>query len=436
MTIVTRFAPSPTGFLHIGSARTALFNYLFAKHHNGKYLLRIEDTDLTRSTKEAVDAIINGLNWLGIEHDGEIVFQSKNIERHKQVAAQLVERGKAYYCYHSKAELEQMREEALKTGKPIKSKWRHANEAPIAGVDPVVRLKTPDNTEIIVDDLVQGRVVTNSDFVDDQVILRSDGTPTYMLAVVVDDHDMGVTHIIRGDDHLTNTPKQILIYQALDWDVPKFAHIPLIHGEDGAKLSKRHGAIGVEAYKEMGYLPEALCNYLLRLGWSHGNDEIIPANKAIEWFNLESIGKSPSRMDFKKMDNINAHYIKEKSDDELCTLIGFDVKAALPLIKTRVVNLNQLKEMAEIFKPEALIQPKTEFDKNLVQEFIASLNDIEWSKDNLLSKAKEFCTAKAIGLKDISSPLRIAITGSDDSPSIYEVMSILGKDEVSRRVAK
>ena len=322
--VITRFAPSPTGFLHIGGARTALFNWLYAKHTGGKMLLRIEDTDRERSTQAAIDAIIDGLNWLGLDHDGDIVFQFSRAGRHAEAARNLLAQGHAYYCYASQQELEEMRELARKEGRPLRydGRWRDRDpkDAP-AGIKPVIRLKAPQAGETVVNDLVQGSVTWQNENLDDLVLLRSDGTPTYMLAVVVDDHDMGVTHIIRGDDHLTNAARQTQIYNAFGWDVPAMAHIPLIHGPDGAKLSKRHGALGVEAYREMGYLPSALRNYLVRLGWSHGDQEIFSTQEMIGSFNVESIGRSPSRFDFAKLENLNGLYIRQAADAELVDAI-------------------------------------------------------------------------------------------------------------------
>ncbi len=338
--VVTRFAPSPTGFLHIGGARTALFNWLYAKHHGGRFLLRIEDTDRKRSTKEAIDAIIEGLRWLGVSYDGEIVYQSKRIERHKEVANLLVEKGRAYHCYCPEDEVAEKKIKAREEGKIYKHKcttkppschpssrhwdpeenmWSRAGMT--SGVRSVIRFKVPDSQEIVIDDKIYGQIKVNSNQLDDIVILRSDNTPTYIFAVVIDDHDAGITDIIRGSDHLTNTFKHLLIYQALDFDIPRFAHVPLIHGEDGNKLSKRHGATSVCDYEKMGILPKAMRNYLLRLGWSHGNDEIISDEQAIEWFNLESIGRSPARLDFKKLEHLNNHYISNMSNEDILTLM-------------------------------------------------------------------------------------------------------------------
>ncbi len=341
--VVTRFAPSPTGFLHIGGARTALFNWLYARHHGGRFLLRIEDTDRKRLIQEAIDAIIEGLKWLGVSYDGEIVYQSKRIERHKEVANLLVEKGRAYHCYCPEDEVTEKKIKAREEGKiykhkcttkppschpsarhwdPEKNMWIPASRAGMtSGVRSVIRFKVPDSQEIVIDDKIYGQIKVSSEQLDDIVILRSDNTPTYIFAVVVDDHDAGITDVIRGSDHLTNTFKQLLIYQALDFDIPRFAHVPLIHGEDGNKLSKRHGATSVCDYEKMGILPKAMRNYLLRLGWSHGNDEIISDEQAIEWFNLESIGRSPARLDFKKLEHLNNHYISNMSNEDILTLM-------------------------------------------------------------------------------------------------------------------
>ncbi|MEA2755906.1 MAG: glutamyl-tRNA synthetase, partial [Aliidongia sp.] len=314
MSVIVRFAPSPTGYLHIGGARTALFNWLFARHHGGKFLLRIEDTDRQRSIPAAITAIIEGLKWFGLDWDGEIVMQSERLARHAAVAAEMLARGAAYRCYCSPVELDAMRERQRAEGRPLRYEgiWRDRDpaEAP-AGVKPVIRLRAPQTGKTVIQDGVQGEVEVANEHLDDLILLRADGTPTYMLSVVVDDHDMGVTHVIRGDDHLTNAFRQTQIYRGLDWAVPHFSHLSLIHGPDGAKLSKRHGALGIEEYRDMGYLPEALRNYLLRLGWGHGDDEIISTAQAIEWFDLPGIGSSPARLDFAKLDNLNGHYLRE-----------------------------------------------------------------------------------------------------------------------------
>ncbi|MEP5697165.1 MAG: glutamate--tRNA ligase, partial [Sneathiella sp.] len=345
MTVVTRFAPSPTGFLHIGGARTALFNWLYARHHGGKFVLRIEDTDRERSTEEAIDAILEGMKWMGLDWDGEPVYQYSRRERHAEVAQQLLNAGNAYHCYASKEELAEMRELARAEGRApgYDGRWRDRapSEAP-QGIDPVVRFKSPNEGNTVIHDAVQGDVTIANSQLDDLILLRADGSPTYMLSVIVDDYDMGITDIIRGDDHLTNAARQLQLYKAMGWDAPRMAHIPLIHGPDGAKLSKRHGALGVEAYRDMGYLPEAMRNYLLRLGWSHGDDEIISTEQAIEWFNLENIGKSASRFDFDKLENLNGTYIRSAEDAYLTSLI-------VPLLtqKTGISVTDDQKSMIE-----------------------------------------------------------------------------------------
>src|SRR5215208_8211205 len=360
-TIVTRFAPSPTGFLHIGGARTALFNWLYARARGGKMLLRIEDTDRERSTQAAIDAILDGLSWLGIEWDGETVFQFSRVARHREVAEQLLAAGKAYRCYASPQELADMREAAKREGRSVRydGRWRDRDPSEAApGIKPVIRLKAPLTGETVIEDQVQGRVVWQNGNLDDLVLLRSDGTPTYMLAVVVDDHDRAVTHIIRGDDHLNNAARQKHIYDALGWNVPVMAHIPLIHGPDGAKLSKRHGALGVDAYRAMGYLPAAMRNYLVRLGWSHGDQEMFSTEEMIRLFDLPAIGRSPARFDFAKLENLNGHYMRATPDAELVAAIegllphiadGAEVAAKLtPAIKDKLLAaMPGLKERAK-----------------------------------------------------------------------------------------
>ncbi|MFV9875335.1 MAG: glutamate--tRNA ligase [Rickettsiales endosymbiont of Dermacentor nuttalli] len=454
MKVVTRFAPSPTGFLHIGGARTALFNYLFAKHNKGKFLLRIEDTDQERNSKQAVDAILEGLSWLGLECDGHEVYQSSRISRHLEVAHNLLAEGKAYYCYMTPEELKILRDEATKQGKQFRydGRWRDRDpsEAP-KDIKPAIRLKVPQEGSIVIDDKVQGQVITSNNQLDDMILVRSDGTPTYMFAVVVDDHDMDITHIIRGDDHLTNTARQEVLYQILGWNSPIYAHIPLIHGPDGSKLSKRHGALGIEAYRDMGYLPEALRNYLLRLGWSHGNDEIISTEQAIEWFNLESIGQSPARLDFKKLENTNAYYIKNHSNFKLVELIKKSLEKKLGRIlneehlsildkgmtglKIRAKNLNELAENAFFYVAdlpldhnEKAMQIMTKEDKELLKELIKVLIRIgNWEEEELQNVIKNYANSLNIKLGDVAQIIRVALTGSTVSPSIFEVMSILGK---------
>ena len=447
--IITRFAPSPTGYLHIGSVRTAIFNYLFAKANNGKFLLRIEDTDRTRYSKEAVDVILNGLKWLGLEWDDDAIFQFDRASRHKEIALELLNKDKAYKCFLSKEELEVLREESMKNGKPIQSKWRTADPSSYPDSPYVIRIKAPREGSTTIEDKVQGRVVTQNHTLDDMVLLRSDGTPTYMLAVVVDDHDMEVTHIIRGDDHLTNTPRQVVIYEAMGWNIPTFVHIPLIHGEDGKKLSKRHGALGIDAYKDLGYLPETLCNYLLRLGWSHGDDEFINAEQAIEWFNLESIGKSPSRLDFKKLDNVNNHYIKSADNQYLLEMIAEDnISAAskenilngLDSLKQRAKTILELKKSATIYITEKSIEIPEELrlqiltHAQLIQEFKNEVVNINWNKDDLMAATKALAEKKEMKLGEIAGILRVILTGSNASPSVFEILTILGKDNSFRRI--
>jgi glutamyl-tRNA synthetase len=364
---VLRFAPSPTGYLHIGGARTALFNWLYARHTGGKFLLRIEDTDRERSTGDAVEAILNGLTWLRLDWDGPTLYQFARVARHREIAEKLLAEGKAYRCYATPEELEAMRAEQRAKGRSIRydGRWREREPGPAERGKPfVVRIKAQTDGETVVHDVVQGEVKTQNSQLDDMVLLRSDGTPTYMLAVVVDDFDMGVTHVLRGADHLNNTPRQLQIIQAMGWPVPVYGHVPLIHGADGAKLSKRHGALAVEAYRDMGYLPEAMRNYLLRLGWSHGDDEIIPTKQAIAWFNLEGLGRSAARFDMKKLDSLNGHYIRETDNGTLAVeLIAFlkrpapersidaltreRLKNAIPMLKTRAKTLVELADKAE-----------------------------------------------------------------------------------------
>jgi glutamyl-tRNA synthetase len=461
MTVVTRFAPSPTGMLHIGSARTALFNFLFAKHNKGKFLLRIEDTDKARSTKESEQSILNGLAWLDLFHDEEIVFQSHRQERHAEIAKELVKRGRAYYCYTPLEEIQTKRDEYAKEGKvyQFKSEWRDKAKTPEAHQNPVIRLKIDNQGETVINDLVQGKVTVKNDHIDDFVLLRSDGTPTYMLAVVVDDHDMGVTHVIRGDDHLNNAFRQWHIFDAMGWSVPEFAHIPLIHGQDGAKLSKRHGALSVEDYKAQGYLPEALNNYLLRLGWSHGDDEIISRDQAIEWFDTKNIGKAAARMNFDKMLNINAHYIKSADNDYLIELLKpllsvvehYEhsrlnvLKHGLDSLKSRVKTLNELSESSVFYLVSAdnlslTVDAQTIID-NLADGFLIALgseleNINDWQEDVIKDRMNNFAEKQEKKLKDIMQPLRVALTGSTSSPSVFEIMTILGKEETLARINK
>ena len=459
MTIITRFAPSPTGYLHIGSARTALFNFLFAKKNNGKFLLRIEDTDKSRSTPEATAAIIEGLKWLDIKWDDEIVYQSNLFERHKQVAEHLVNIGKAYYCYTSQEEINIKREIAKQKNESFKfiSPWRDISAAEHPrNIAPVIRLKTPVIGNTIIEDLLQGDVVFANAIIDDMILLRSDQTPTYMLSVVVDDHDMGITHIIRGDDHLNNAAKQKIIFEAMGWEVPKFVHIPLIHGDDGAKLSKRHGALGVSEYKKMGFLPKALNNYLLRLGWSHGDDEIISRLQAIEWFDIKHLNKGPSRLDFAKIKNINTHYIVNAEDSMLIDLLineHFQLKnlsvqslnniqSAIILIKSRAQTIIELSELAKIFIVDSPVKYETEtikFIKNLnklvVDKLVKFIEQIiHFDHQNLNQNIKNYATENNFKMSEVFTPLRAFITGQLHSPSIVDIINILGKDIVIERI--
>ncbi len=462
MTVVTRFPPSPTGFLHIGGARTALFNWLFAKRHGGTFLLRIEDTDRKRHSEEAVDAIIKGLEWLELDYDGDVVSQFENQKRHQDVAQELLDKGMAYHCYCSPEELEEMRETARKEGKSTfyDRRWRdrEPSEAP-AGIDPVVRIKAPLEGESVIDDKVQSEIHLQNTQLDDFIILRSDGTPTYMLSVVVDDHDMAVTHVIRGDDHINNAFRQKIIFEAMGWDVPVFAHVPLIHGPDGKKLSKRHGAASVEEYREMGYLPEAMRNYLLRLGWSHGDDEIIPTQKAIEWFNLDSIGKSAANFDFAKLENLNSHYIEQADGERLINLcaefykdrhdvvLNDDQKSQVLAIqdelKSRAKTLLQFTDESAFFgfstpfnfdeKAESALYDAGTNVLEAIRDSIANLDD--FSTENVQGLCKNTAAIHADGkMGKIAMPLRAALTGTTVSPSVFHVAEILGKKACLERL--
>ena len=459
MKIVTRFAPSPTGFLHIGGARTALFNWLYAKRHGGTFRLRIEDTDRQRSTTEAIDAIIEGMGWLGLGWDDEIVYQFARAERHAQVAKQLLDKGLAYHCYTSPEELEQMRETQRAQNLPIRydGRWRDrpASDAK-PNVPPVVRIKAPRTGETIIHDQVQGDVRFGNDVLDDFVLLRSDGTPTYMLSVVVDDYDMGVTHIIRGDDHLTNAARQRQIIDAMGWASPVYAHLPLMHGEDGAKLSKRHGALGIHEYQNLGYLPEAMRNYLLRLGWSHGDDETISTEQAIEWFNLESIGRSPSRVDFKKLDNLNGHYMRVASDERLVDgVVGLIEKKgttvslegrqklvqAMPGLKERAKTLVELANSSDYLFAKRPLVPDAGALKILTPEarkilggLYDQLSQAEWTAVALEAATKAYAETAGIKLGLAAQPLRAALTGKSTSPGIFDVLFVLGREESLARI--
>ena len=453
--VVTRFAPSPTGFLHIGGARTALFNWLFACHHGGKFLLRIEDTDQARSTEAAISAILDGMHWLGLDWDGEEYYQSQFAQRHAEVAHELLERGAAYRCYMTQEELAAQRETAQRERKTfrIHSPWRDVSEEQ-AGKPFVIRLKAPQDGETAIDDLVQGRVTVQNSEIDDFVLLRSDGSPTYMLAVVVDDHDMGVTHVIRGDDHLNNAFRQLAIIRAMGWPEPIYAHVPLIHGADGAKLSKRHGALGVDNYRdELGILPEALFNYLLRLGWGHGDDEIISRDQAVDWFDIGHVGKSPSRFDLKKLENLNGHYIREAADGRLADLVapmlGIDgdgrdllLLRAMPELKARAHSLHQLADGAGFLfaaRPLTLEPAAAELLGDarallgLAHAALAQVTD--WEHDALDAAVRNFADEAGVKLGKLAQPLRAALTGRTTSPGIFDVLVLLGRDESLARIA-
>lgn len=461
MTVVTRFAPSPTGFLHIGGARTALFNWLYARHNKGKFLLRIEDTDRERSTDAAIDAILEGMKWLGLDWDEEPVFQFSRRERHAEIARQLLDEGKAYYCYASKEELAEMREIARAESRPpvYDGRWRDRDpsEAP-SGVDPVVRFKSPNEGVTIVHDQVQGDVTFANEQLDDMILLRADGTPTYMLSVVVDDHDMGVTDIIRGDDHLTNAARQKQLIEAIGWPVPNHSHIPLIHGPDGAKLSKRHGALGVEAYRDMGYLPEALRNYLLRLGWSHGDDEVISTEQAIEWFNLENIGKSAARFDFAKLENLNGNYIRQADDGYLTSLVapilakntGHEISSnhlkliekAMNGLKERAKSVNSLAESSLFLIAERPLELDKKAESLITEEARAVLMRLadrletldQWNGDTVEAAVRAAAEAEDLKLGKIAQPLRAALTGTTVSPGIFDVLVVLGREQSIGRI--
>ncbi|MBN8847216.1 MULTISPECIES: glutamate--tRNA ligase [unclassified Sphingomonas] len=455
--VVTRFAPSPTGFLHLGGARTALFNLLYARHNGGRFLLRIEDTDRARSTQPAIDAILSGLKWLGMDWDGDVVFQFERAARHVEVAKAMVASGNAYRCYLTPEELAQMRAEAEAAKKPlrIRSPWRDRTpddpDAPH-----VIRLKAPLEGAVTIHDRVQGEVTVQNAELDDLVLVRSDGTPTYMLAVVVDDHDMGVTHVIRGDDHLNNAFRQLPIYRAMGWPEPVYAHIPLIHGADGAKLSKRHGAVGIEAYRdELGILPEALDNYLLRLGWGHGDAEIISREQAIQWFDLASVGKSPSRFDLKKLEHLNGHYIREADDARLAGLVAGRLglaegdprrellARAMPALKPRAANLNELADGAAFLfavRPLSIddaARPLLDGDAPaLLSRLHAALDALHnWDTETLEDAVRRVAEAAGVKLGQVAQPLRAALTGRKTSPGIFDVLALLGRDESLARIA-
>ncbi|MBN8815084.1 MAG: glutamate--tRNA ligase [Sphingomonas sp.] len=455
--VVTRFAPSPTGYLHIGGARTALFNLLFARHHGGKFLLRIEDTDRARSTQPAIDAILDGMRWLDLDWDGPETYQFARADRHAEVAMAMVEKGAAYRCYLTQDELAQMRAEAEAAKKPlrIRSPWR--DRVPNDPSAPhVIRLKAPTEGATTIHDRVQGEVTVQNAEIDDLVLLRSDGTPTYMLAVVVDDHDMGVTHVIRGDDHLNNAFRQLPIYRAMGWPEPVYAHIPLIHGSDGAKLSKRHGALGVDAYRdEMGLLPEAVDNYLLRLGWGHGDDEIISRDQAIQWFDLAGVGKSPSRFDLKKLENLNGHYIREADDTRLADLVAARLpnslnetqrnllRRTMPFLKPRAANLIELADGSAFLFSVRPLQIDTDAAPLLAGDAPALLSQLHtaldaaesWDTETLENAVRRVAEDAGVKLGQVAQPLRAALTGKRTSPGIFDVLAVLGREESLGRIA-
>ncbi len=460
--VVTRFAPSPTGYLHIGGARTALFNWLYARHCGGRFLLRIEDTDRARSTDDAVRAIIDGMTWLGLDWDGEAISQITRTDRHVAAVETLLANGQAYRCYATPEELEEMRTKARATGtaRLYDGLWRdrEPSEAP-QGIDPVIRFRAPLDGTTVIDDQVQGTVTVQNDGLDDIVLLRADGTPTYMLAVVVDDHDMGVTHVIRGDDHLNNALRQANLIEALGWDRPTYAHIPLIHGADGAKLSKRHGALGVEAYRDMGYLPETLRNYLLRLGWSHGDDEIISTEQAVSWFDFGGLGKSPSRLDLAKLDNLNGHYLREAAIDRLADIVApyladrlgralteddaARLSEGLPGLRDRAKTVLEVIDIGEFYFVKGAPTPDPKSAKLLTQDAVEGLGRLhvkldgisEWTAEALEETVRAFADAEELKLGKVAQPLRAALTGRAVSPGVFEVMRVLGRDETLSRLA-
>ena len=455
-TIRTRFAPSPTGLLHIGGARTALFNYLYSRHHGGEFLLRIEDTDHERSTDAAKQAILDGLDWLGLERDGQTVFQSGRAARHAEVAHQMLAAGQAYRCYCTAAELKQMREQAVAEGRSPRydGRWRDRDpaEAP-AGVRPAIRLRAPRDGETVVEDLVQGPVRVANAELDDMIILRSDGTPTYLHAVVVDDHDMAITHVIRGDDHLTNTFRQVQVYQAMGWAPPRFAHIPLIHGADGAKLSKRHGAQSVTEFRAQGFLPEAVCNYLLRLGWSHGDLEVVDRDEAIRLFDITDVNRGASRMDYAKLTNLNGIYIRKADDDRLTrdvahrlglALDGIEatrIRALMPALKERAKTLVELAESAAFLahpvplpmepKALALLTPEARL---MLRDVGTALAGTDFSAESVDTALRTFAETSGRKLGQVAQPLRAALTGRSVSPGIDATLAALGRTEALARI--
>ncbi|SLN41888.1 Glutamate--tRNA ligase [Roseivivax jejudonensis] len=457
--VVTRFAPSPTGFLHIGGARTALFNWLYARGRGGRFLLRIEDTDRARSTTAATDAILKGLAWLGLDHDGEVVSQAARAERHAEVAREMLARGHAYKCFSTQEEIEAFRENARAEGRStlFRSPWRDADPATHPDAPYVIRLRAPQDGETVIADAVQGDVRIGNDQLDDMVLLRSDGTPVYMLAVVVDDHDMGVTHVIRGDDHLNNAARQMQIYRAMDWPVPVYAHIPLIHGPDGKKLSKRHGAVGLEEYQVMGYPAAGMRNYLARLGWSHGDDEVFSDEQAQDWFDLDGIGRSPARLDFKKLDNISGQHIAIMPDAALLHEIEafLDAAGRAPLsdaqrdalaralfcLKDRAKTIPELLEKAHFALATGPVEPDEKAAKALdpvsrriLSELTPQLQNASWSRNDLEAVANAVAEANGVKFGKLAGPMRAALAGRTVTPSVFDMMLVLGRDESVARL--
>ena len=457
--VVTRFAPSPTGYLHIGGARTALFNWLYARGRGGKFLLRIEDTDRERSTPEATAAILKGMEWLGLDHDGDVVSQAAGAERHAEVAHQLLAEGKAYKCFSTQEEIQAFREAARAEGKStlFRSPWRDADPATHPDAPYAIRIKAPQDGETVIRDKVQGDVTIRNDQLDDMILLRSDGTPVYMLAVVVDDHDMGVTHVIRGDDHLNNAARQMLIYQAMGWDVPVWAHIPLIHGPDGKKLSKRHGALGVDEYQKMGYPAAGMRNYLARLGWSHGDDEFFTDAQAQAWFDLDGIGKSPARFDFKKLENLCGQHIAASDDAALlhelkAFLAATDQPAlsdarsdlmgkAMYCLKERAKTFPELLEKAQFVLADRPIRPDEkaaaqldDVSRGILKELTPHLQNASWTRDALEAVANEFAESKNTKFGKLAGPLRAALAGRSATPSVFDMMLVLGREETLARL--
>jgi len=453
MNVVTRFAPSPTGYLHIGGARTALFNWLFARRHGGTYLLRIEDTDKARSTADAIDAIHDGLSWLGLAGDEPAVSQSARSARHAEIAYALIDAGAAYKCYLSDAELTEIRNRSKETGDAVRSPWRDRDNADMpADASFVVRMKMPENGSTTISDAVQGDVTVQNRVLDDMIILRADGSPTYMLAVVVDDHDMGVTHVIRGDDHLNNAFRQYMVYRGMGWEVPVFAHIPLIHGSDGAKLSKRHGALGVDAYRDMGFLPDAMFSYLLRLGWSHGDQDIFTRDEATALFDLGHVGKSPARFDLDKLYDVNSQFLRQMDEAVLCDMI-LDIEAPtspdararlltlMPLLKERARTHLDIVNGAGYLLHDGAVPIAEEAASLLDDAAKARLLSLDqylqgrvWRLPDLKQAVDEFMAENSLKMRDIGLPLRAALTGSKQSPSIIDIMAALGATETSRRI--